>query len=213
MGKYPLTNEQFAAFIEATGKVVPSLGWSSQRPSDAQKKLPVRGVTWYLAVDYCDWFSEQTGRTYALPTEAEWEKAARGLDGRRYPWGDDWAEGRCNPDPAQITPVDRYEAQSVFGCYDLVGNLREWTCSLWGSRPRQPEPQFAYPQTREQSDQTWRPDSPRHNLAANRQVRRIYRGGPGPTIAQLRCSLRRANMPDTKLDLNRHGLRVVQRTG
>ncbi len=213
IGLYPVTNREFAAFIEATGKVIPSLGWPGQRPTPEQAELPVTGVNWYLALDYCAWLSEQSGRAYTLPTEAEWEKAARGTDGRRYPWGNDWQERRANADPARITPVNHFPAQSVYGCYDLVGNGREWTCSLWGSPPRQPEVRFGYPQTAGQNDLAWRLDHPRHNLAANSQVRRVYRGGTGSTPDQLACTLRRANLPETKLDLNRHGLRVVRREG
>jgi formylglycine-generating enzyme required for sulfatase activity len=213
IGLYPVTNREFAAFIEATGRVIPSLGWPGQRPTPEQEELPVTGVSWYLALEYCAWLSQQSGRTYALPTEAEWEKAARGPDGRRYPWGNEWQEGRANPDPSRMRPVSHYPAQSGYGCYDLVGNGREWTCSLWGSQPRQPEARFGYPQTAEQSDLAWRLDHPRHNLAANSQVRRVYRGGAGPTPDPLRCTLRRANLPEAKLNLNRHGLRLVRREG
>lgn len=211
MSVYPVTNREFAAFIEATGKVVPSLGWPGQRPAPEQEFLPVTGVAWYLALEYCTWLTQESGRNYALPTEAEWEKAARGFDGHNYPWGDTWQEERANNDSTQLTPVNHYPSQSIYGCYDLVGNAREWTCSLWGSQPRRPEARFAYPQTLEQINQTWRPNSPRHNLGANSQVRRVYRGGTGPTAEHLRCTLRRANMPDTRLDLSRHGLRVVRR--
>ncbi len=205
IGLYPVSNWEFAAFIEATGRVVPSLGWPGQRPAPEQETLPVTGVTWYLALDYCAWLSKQSGRAYALPTEAEWEKAARGPDGRRYPWGDTWQEGRAHADPTRLAPVNCYPPQSVYGCCDLVGNGREWTCSLWGSHPRQPEARYGYPQT------AWRPDDPRHNPAANSQVRRVYRGGTGPTPDYLRCTLRRANLPDTRLDLHHHGLRLVRR--
>ncbi len=211
IGLYPVTNWEFAAFIEATGKVVPSLGWPGQRPAPKQAELPVTGVSWYLALAYCAWLSEQTGRAYALPTEAEWEKAARGTDGRRYPWGNDWQAERANADPARLTPVNRYPVQSIYGCYDLVGNGREWTCSLWGSQPHQPEARFGYPQTADQSDLAWDLEHPRHNLAANSQMRRVYRGGTGLAPDQPRCSLRQANLPETKRDLNRHGLRVVRR--
>ena len=57
---------------------------------------PVVNVSWYDAVSYCEWLSQERGETYRLPTEAEWEKAARGGDGRLYPWGDDFDPGKCN---------------------------------------------------------------------------------------------------------------------
>lgn len=97
MGKYPVTNREYAAYIQAMRLIVPpELGWDGQSPPAERLDHPVVGVTFAEAVDYCVWLSGETGRTYELPTEAHWEKAARTDDGRTYPWGHTWQDDRCN---------------------------------------------------------------------------------------------------------------------
>ena len=83
---------------------------------------------------YCRWLSEVTGMPYRLPSEAEWEKASRGKDGRIYPWGNEWDKSRCNSEEAYrggTTPVGAYpQGVSPYGLWDMAGNVREWTRSL-----------------------------------------------------------------------------------
>jgi iron(II)-dependent oxidoreductase len=99
---------------------------------------PVLGVNWDSAVAYCNWLSAKTGKKYRLPTEAEWEKAARGTDQRRYPWGNEIDHSYANyvgSHPFDTsTPVGSYgKGVSPYGAYDMAGNVMEW-CSDWYSR-------------------------------------------------------------------------------
>ncbi len=87
IGKYPVTNGQYAEFVAATGYEPPS-HWRGKKPLPEVLNHPVTYVSWHDARAYCAWLSELRGEEVRLPTEAEWEKAARGTDGRRYPWGD-----------------------------------------------------------------------------------------------------------------------------
>src|SRR5439155_17453854 len=94
--------------------------------------LPVTSVSWFHAVTYGAWLAERLGRLCRLPTEAEWEKAARGTDGAIYPWGDTWDPQRANtPDGGlgQAAEVGRYpDGVSPYDVHDMAGNLWEW-CS------------------------------------------------------------------------------------
>lgn len=105
------------------------------RPEFSGDNQPVVGVTWYEAEAYCNWLSEVTGRQrYQLPTEAEWEKAARGDDGRLWPWGNEWALEKCNSGESQFgatTSVGMYpDGTSPYKALDMAGNVWEW-CSDW----------------------------------------------------------------------------------
>ncbi|MEZ4705723.1 MAG: SUMF1/EgtB/PvdO family nonheme iron enzyme [Caldilineaceae bacterium] len=204
MGKYPVTNGEFEAFIKAEGiRVAPELGWDGQTPFADRLRYPVSGVTWHEALDYCDWLRAQTGRPYALPTEAHWEKAARTADGRLYPWGNAWQAARCNHESAAPTAVDAFPAQNEYGVYDMVGNVRQWTCTLWGDGLRQPEPRYAYP---------WSADE-RNDLTASDQIRRVWRGGGyADKIETLRCAARGAQLPTSRgVPKKRFGFRVMIR--
>lgn len=94
IGKYPVTNLQYWKFLDEENieKIPWELGWRSAiRPFADQYSLPVSGITWYEALAYCAWLFKKTERPYTLPSEAQWEKAARGDEGRLYPWGNDCA--------------------------------------------------------------------------------------------------------------------------
>jgi formylglycine-generating enzyme required for sulfatase activity len=159
IGKYPVTNEEYAAFLAATGHRKPG-DWEANR---SKLDHPVANVSWLDATAYCRWLSEATGRVYRLPSEAEWEKAARGSDGRIYPWGNQPPDARrCNfnENVKDTTPVGSYPAGvSPYGCYDMAGNVWEWTSSRWGS-------EFGYP---------YRGDGGRENLES--EGPRVLRGG------------------------------------
>ena len=135
IGKYPVTNEEYAAYLSATGHSAP-YEWETNR---AKLDHPVIYVRWRDSMAYCRWLSEATGVSYRLPSEAEWEKSARGSDGRIYPWGNQPPdERRCNfnRNVGDTTPVGNYPAGvSPYGCYDMAGNVWEWTGSLYREYP------------------------------------------------------------------------------
>jgi serine/threonine-protein kinase len=120
---FPITNADYRKFMEATGYRPPKF-WAEDRLKD--DKAPVVGVSWYDADKYATWAGKQ------LPSASQWEKAARGLEGRVYPWGNEIDESKANyghvDGTDEVTPVDRYEEnRSVFGVRDLAGNVWEWT--------------------------------------------------------------------------------------
>ena len=165
IGKYPVTVAQFAAFVKATGyqttaekdgrayaytgsewKDIKGADW--QHPRGPRSNVqhaeranhPVTLVSWNDAVAFCQWASQITGRTVRLPSEAEWEKAARGTDGRLWPWGKEPPDDkRCNfkMNVQDTTPVGQYSplGDSPYGCTDMAGNVWEWTLSLWKAYP------------------------------------------------------------------------------
>jgi len=123
----PVTNAEYARFVAETGHRRPE-HWKGRTPPKKIADHPVTYVTWHDATAYAKWAG---GR---LPTEQEWEKAARGTDGRIYPWGDEPPnERRCNfgRNVGDTTPVGQYSPQgdSPYGCVDMAGNVWEWTAS------------------------------------------------------------------------------------
>jgi serine/threonine-protein kinase len=106
---------------------------------DFESRLPVSGISWHEAVAYCEWRTRATGREWRLPTEEEREKAARGVDGRRFPWGDlqDASLAKCRDsrdEPAQPEPAGSFPtAASIYGMGDAAGNCWEWTSSEAGA--------------------------------------------------------------------------------
>ena len=123
--KYLVTNAQYAKFIAATGHRPPS-DWKNGKPQLGTLLLPVTMVNWYDAAAYAKWAGKR------LPTEAEWEKAARGTDGRRWPWGNDMDPSRLNTyynvgSASIVTTYDK--GVSPYGVYDMAGNVDEWVDS------------------------------------------------------------------------------------
>lgn len=121
--KYPVTNAQYARFVAATG-YRPPLHWKDGKIPKGEEMHPVTMVSWTNASDYAKWAGKR------LPTEAEWEKAARGSDGRRWPWGNQMDATRLNTYYAvgSTTPYNAYpEGASVYGVVDMAGNVNEWT--------------------------------------------------------------------------------------
>jgi formylglycine-generating enzyme required for sulfatase activity len=150
IGKYPVTNQEFKEFLVDGGyqkeKFWTPESWQWRKEDNILEpafwhdrkwngsNLPVVGVSWYEANAYCRWLSHKTGEQYRLPTEAEWEKAARGTDGREYPWGNEFNKNFCNSGElglGRTSPVGMFlEGKSPYECLDMAGNVWEW-CLDW----------------------------------------------------------------------------------
>jgi formylglycine-generating enzyme required for sulfatase activity len=200
IGKYPVTNEQYAAFTLTTRQTVP-LHWKNGRIPAGRRNHPVVNITWRDAVAFCRWLSEASGKTVRLPTEAEWEKAARGPEGWIYPWGNDPpTKELCNfgGNVGGTTSVGQYLAgASSCGALDMAGTVWEWTGSLWGTDPSKPE--FGYPYNTKDG---------RENPSAPDGVWRVLRGGSfGSDVQGVRCACRYRNVSDYRSDSL--GIRVV----
>ena len=130
MDQYEVTNEDYAKFVKATANRAPS-NWANGNYPDGAARKPVTGVTWDDATAYAKWAGKR------LPTEEEWEFAARGTDGRLYPWGNEWKSGLANADGVSNGMVDvgTYKGASPFGAYDMVGNAWEWMSSKLAAYP------------------------------------------------------------------------------
>jgi len=138
----PVMNAQYQQFMAAVGQR-PPLGWPAGQMPPGQADHPVVGVSFHDAVAFCRWARAISGLPLRLPTEVEWEKAARGTDGRRYPWGNAWDAGRCHNREAKAVgtaPVASHSpaGDSPYGVADMAGNVQNWCASLFGSYPYDP---------------------------------------------------------------------------
>ena len=186
IGKYPVTNAQYAAFVKATPYMrMPDYWDDNGKIPLGYENHPVTVIFWDEAVAFCEWLSRETGKPFRLPTEAEWEKAARGTDGRLYPWGNQHPTAElCNFDNPNLdtTPVGRYSPQgdSPYGCADMAGNVEEWTRSLWGEEWEKPT--FKYP---------YDPRDGREDVDAPVGVLHVLRGGSFDSSRRsVRCACR-----------------------
>jgi len=181
ISRFPVTNAEFQRFIDETDRAVPfhdnefseSYNWNRQtrRYPEGKGHHPVVLVSWHDARAYCDWLGAR------LPTETEWEKAARGTDAREWPWGNIWHARRCNAEGSGTSPVGRFSplGDSPYGLSDMAGNIWEWCSSL-------PEP---YP---------YRADDGREIL--DTPGPRVLRGGSfGSGRLWTRCALRNSADP------------------
>jgi formylglycine-generating enzyme required for sulfatase activity len=150
IGKYPVTNQEFNEFINDEGyknkelwypegwiwrekeSILEPLHWHDRKWNGSN--FPVVGVSWYEAVAFTKWLSNKTGEIHVLPTEAQWEKSARGTDGREYPWGNEFIQNYCHSfacDLHRTSPVGIFPAdKSPYSCFDMAGNVVEW-CMDW----------------------------------------------------------------------------------
>jgi formylglycine-generating enzyme required for sulfatase activity len=157
ISRYPVTRAEFARFVEAGGYRNKDLwteaGWKWRGEKNGpvhyggdfdRPDQPVVGVCWYEAVAYCRWLTSilraanelGNDEVIRLPSEAEWEKAARGEHGREWPWGDEFDSGKANTGEGgagHTTPVGQYSpaGDSPYGCADMAGNVWQWCSTKW----------------------------------------------------------------------------------
>ena len=139
IARVPITNAQYALFV-TEANVDPPEHWRGRQPPKGKEDHPVVNVSWHDAQAYGRWLAGKIGRAVRLPTEAEWEKAARGdRDGRRYPWGDAWGELMCNSGELGLgdtSPVGLFlSGASPYGVLDMAGNVWEWCQSKYKPYP------------------------------------------------------------------------------
>lgn len=155
--RYPVTNAQYKTFARETGRSDPYLSeeayqrqgflvhpyaevkkflWHKGFFPPGRESHPVTLVSLEDANLFCAWKGKKMGHRYRLPTEEEWEKTARGTDGRMFPWGDKWDPDYLNSGQrfGTTTPVSRFpQGRSPYGVYDMAGNVFEWTATPWDS--------------------------------------------------------------------------------
>ena len=123
---YAVTTAEYALFLHATGHAAPPF-WGSEEFADPRQ--PVVAASWHDAMAYCSWLSEGVGHQYRLPTEAEREKAARGGEVAKYPWGDELPPEHRGGRDTPLEPVDAYDANG-YGLYGMASGVHEW-CADW----------------------------------------------------------------------------------
>ncbi len=159
IAKYPLTNAQFAKFIEADGYNHQDWwtddGWQMRENEGVLEprfwkdvkwnklNYPVVGISWYEAIAFCHWLSEVSGENITLPTDQEWQRAAQGDTQWAYPYGDNFDERRCNFNAYGTTSVTQYEGRrkgnSPFGVVDMSGNVWEWCLTKFEANDNKPD--------------------------------------------------------------------------
>jgi serine/threonine protein kinase/formylglycine-generating enzyme required for sulfatase activity len=136
LDKTEVSNEEYAEFVAATGHPIPA-GWSDGKPLAGQEKLPVTNVSLTDANAFAEWISKREGKTCRIPTEAEWEYAARnGSQQTSFPWGNDWREGAANVATEKVTEIGANADETGNGIKDLLGNVLEWTSSRFALYPK-----------------------------------------------------------------------------
>ncbi len=136
MDKTEVTNAEYADFVAGAKYTAPSY-WSNGKPPSGQEQWPVTNVSQADANAFSGWRSQRDSQKYRLPTEEEWEFAARnGSKNTLYPWGNEWLDGRANVDANSLKPVATYpQGASGSGVLDLIGNAWEWTSTKAAAYP------------------------------------------------------------------------------
>lgn len=175
---HEVTNAQYKVFLDSTRAEAPPR-WRDGNYGLGEDGYPVISITWDEAAAYAKWIGKR------LPTEAEWEKAARGTDGRVFPWGDSFDRALAN-NGEQLLPVALYAGGvSVYGCFDMAGNASEWVGGDYE----------AYPRGLNDIVPKGVPD---RNPGFSKE-RRVYRGGSWNTFSKyLRCANREHTAPNKR---------------
>ena len=213
LARYPVTVAQYGTFIGQSGYKA-----TDEDSLRGTLNHPVVYVTWYDTLEYCKWLDQKLKSLslqkikevrdedqlafwqgvaeeklhVSLPSEAEWEKAARSSDGRIYPWGSEFEAERANMSDTGINATSTVGCfplgASPYGVLDISGNVFEWTRSLWGKDFSNPD--FKYPYTLEKK---------REDLNASRETLRVLRGGSFDFVSRLvRCAFRLRYLPDLR---------------
>jgi formylglycine-generating enzyme required for sulfatase activity len=216
ISKYPITNAQFDAFVQDDGYTDTwracwtAAGWEWKGDRNGPNKYggvfdlpnhPAVMVTWYEAHAFCAWLGKKLDKVVSLPSEAQWEKAARSADGRTYPWGEKITPDHANYDDTGIgstTAVGIFpKGASSCSALDMSGNVWEWTRTLWGEDYHKSS--YNYPYSTADG---------RENLDAPSEVARVLRGGAFDLDARLvRCAFRGGIVPNGRDGYS--GFRVV----
>jgi formylglycine-generating enzyme required for sulfatase activity len=167
---HEVTNAQYKVFLDSTDVDAPSR-WVDRKYGIGEDGFPVVSITWEEAAKYARFVGKR------LPTEAEWEKAARGVDGRTYPWGEGFNRTHANNGDHPMQIMHFPTGVSPYGCYDMAGNVAEWVDGAYEAYPRGPD------------------DVVPKGIPDRREVfstnRRVYRGGSWNTFQKyLRCANR-----------------------
>ena len=134
IGRFAVTNRLYRIFVEDTQRERPQ-NWNDPRFNHPEQ--PVTSVSWFDAIAYCEWLSEKTGKLYRLPTEAEWERAARGgLEGKLYTWGNEAPQHQPNYSELWLNGPERVSQRppNGFGLHDISENVHEWSSDWYDER-------------------------------------------------------------------------------
>ncbi len=204
IGRYPVTNAQYEAFVLDGGYTAKWRGcwtadgwqWKGQRSAPDKEdgvfdlpNHPVVMVTWYESHAFCNWLTQKLGVAVTLPSEAQWEKAARSVDGRTYPWGEKITPDHANYDETGIGATSTVgifpKGASPCGALDMSGNVWEWCQTNW------------------RENYEGKPDDTPEGAPM-----RVLRGGAFDYAARLvRCACRGMHLPDNRNGLS--GFRVI----
>ncbi len=180
--KMLVTVKQYLTFCAVTGHAKPTA--PDFNPNWSKADHPIVNVSWDDATAYCRWLSQQTGRRVTLPTEAQWEKAARGEDGREFPWGNTFDGNRLHRSATGTASVGSFPGgASPYGVLDMAGNVWQWCADYYGD--------------------TYYQSSPKQNPTGPASgIYRVFRGGSWDNTngEYFRCALRNGHTPSARDD-------------